>query len=344
MNTVYIHSAPGPWMQEFVPACEAAGLEPRIANLENPGCIAWIRGSGPGAIVFRPNLHLTRFDACIRHLGILREFGCPILPSWPAVLSYDDKMVQAHQLQAFGLPHCETRVATCRDEVEQAAETLGFPLVVKLRSGAGALNVRRIEDLEALRRYAQRMLGRGLSPVPGPAADMGVNLRKAGGLRKSLSKAPGVIAKRVRMKWLTPRERGYVLMQRFYDGNDGDVRVTVLGGRAFVFKRKNRPGDFRASGSGRIDYLDPATCNAEIKLAFQLVDRLKASYLAVDLILDAGKNPLVVEYSPGFVLGAIGGCRGYVDHGGNVHPGVFRAADLMAQDIRAAELPPPDGT
>ena len=42
-------------MQEFVPACEAAGLEPRIANLENPGCIAWIRGSGPGAIVFRPN-------------------------------------------------------------------------------------------------------------------------------------------------------------------------------------------------------------------------------------------------------------------------------------------------
>ena len=323
-------------MQEFVPACEAAGLEPRIVDMERPGCLSQIQAGGPGPVVFRPNLHLTRFEACLRHLGVLRELGHPILPSWPAVLSYDDKVIQARQLQAIGLPHGETRIAIRMEDVEKAAAELGFPLVVKLRTGAGSLNVRRLETAGELRAYAGRMFGRGLSPVAGPGGDLGVNVRKSGGWGKALGKAPRVIAKRIRMKVLTPRERGYVLMQRFYPGNDGDTRVTILGDRAFVYRRRNRPGDFRASGSGRLDYVDPLEHGAEVELAFRLAGALQASFLAVDMIRDERKEPIVVEYCPGFILSLIEGCRGYVTREGRAVPGTFRAADLMAQDIRAA--------
>jgi glutathione synthase/RimK-type ligase-like ATP-grasp enzyme len=54
-----------------------------------------------------------------------------------------------------------------------------------------------------------------------------------------------------------------VYLQKFIKNNDGDYRVTVIGGKfAYSFKRLNRPNDFRASGSGRIDY--SSTPNEEI--------------------------------------------------------------------------------
>ena len=320
-------------MQDLVSAFQSHHLNPCIVNLEHPGCLAQINEMGPGPIMFRPHLHLTRFDSCIRHMGILRELGHSILPSWPAVLSYDDKIVQAEQLHAARLPHCETRVVTCPEDVGPAMEALGLPVVVKLRNGAGSLNVRRIDSLAELHRYAQQMFGRGISPVPGPAMDLNVNIRKSGGILKSLEKAPGVIAKRLRMKRRTLRERGYVLMQRFYEKNDGDVRVTVLGDRAFVFKRRNRPGDFRASGSGQIEYIDPRNHKLEINLAFSLTDYLQASFLAVDMIQDNQQRPIVVEYCPGFVLGLIAGCDGFIHRNGQYTAGTYQSAHLIAQVV-----------
>ena len=50
-------------------------------------------------------------------------------------------------------------------------------------------------------------------------------------------------------------QRSYILWQEFIPDNQRDFRVTIIGRRyAFVFWRNNRPGDFRASGSGLIDY------------------------------------------------------------------------------------------
>ena len=75
---------------------------------------------------------------------------------------------------------------------------------------------------------------------------------------------------------------------------------------------------------------------AEVEVAFRLAEALQASFLAVDLIRDERKNPIVVEYCPGFILSLIEGCRGYVTREGRAVAGTFRAADLMAQDIGAA--------
>src|SRR6185503_17089802 len=46
---------------------------------------------------------------------------------------------------------------------------------------------------------------------------------------------------------------GYILLQEFLSNNKFDTRVTVIGNRAFAYRRFNRPNDFRASGSGNFD-------------------------------------------------------------------------------------------
>ena len=48
-------------------------------------------------------------------------------------------------------------------------------------------------------------------------------------------------------------EKNYAYFQKYIPAQH-DIRITVIGNRAFGFLRKNRKNDFRASGSGLIDY------------------------------------------------------------------------------------------
>src|SRR5690606_9843799 len=71
------------------------------------------------------------------------------------------------------------------------------------------------------------------------------------------------------------KERGYVYFQEFVGGNDSDIRVVVIGGRAFAIRRMVRKNDFRASGSGRILY-DPAIIPlSAVAMAFELAGRME---------------------------------------------------------------------
>ena len=50
------------------------------------------------------------------------------------------------------------------------------------------------------------------------------------------------------------REKCYFYVQDFIPNNNFDIRVIVVCDKAFAIKRYVRKNDFRASGSGYIDY------------------------------------------------------------------------------------------
>jgi hypothetical protein len=86
--------------------------------------------------------------------------------------------------------------------------------------------------------------------------------------------------------------------------------VTVIGNRAFAFRRFNRPGDFRASGSGRIDW-DPRQIDEPgIRLAFRVARRLQTQSLAVDLLQHGGRKVLT-EISYTYASWAVRDCPGH---------------------------------
>jgi hypothetical protein len=86
--------------------------------------------------------------------------------------------------------------------------------------------------------------------------------------------------------------------------------VTVIGSRAFAFRRFNRPGDFRASGSGRIDW-DPQHIDEEsIRLAFRVARHLRTQSLGVDLLQHGGQKVLT-EISYTYASWAVRDCPGH---------------------------------
>jgi hypothetical protein len=105
-------------------------------------------------------------------------------------------------------------------------------------------------------------------------------------------------------------QHGYFFAQEFLPGNDFDVRVTIIGNRAFAFRRFNRPGDFRASGSGRIDW-DPAQIGeGPVRFACRVARQLDAQTVALD-ILRRGSELVVVELTLAYASWAVRDCPGH---------------------------------
>lgn len=82
---------------------------------------------------------------------------------------------------------------------------------------------------------------------------------------------------------LISNHRRKFILQQYVDGLQGDYRVVVYGKKFYVLYRKNRPDDFRASGSMRFNY--------NIELPTELLDYSKKVFDSFDvpyIALDIG--------------------------------------------------------
>ena len=117
-------------------------------------------------------------------------------------------------------------------------------------------------------------------------------------------------------------QKNYALFQEFISGNEFDTRMTVIGDRAFAFRRFNRPDDFRASGSGRIVYDAAAIDPRCIRAAFDAARKLGSQSMAFDFLFRGEpKEPVVCEISYGYADWAVERCSGHWDSALNWHDG-----------------------
>ena len=112
---------------------------------------------------------------------------------------------------------------------------------------------------------------------------------------------------------------GQIYVQEFLEGNKADLRITVIGDKyAYGFWRKNRENDFRASGSGNIDYQTDIPQNV-IRYCSQISKRYGFDSMAYD-ILFRDSDFFIVEMSYGYNESALYNSKGYyeLDQNGGV--------------------------
>jgi hypothetical protein len=132
-------------------------------------------------------------------------------------------------------------------------------------------------------------------------------------------------------------QKDSILFQTYLPNNTFDTRVTIIGKKAFAFRRFVRKNDFRASGSGILD-LDPDKIDMRcIEIAFRISQKLKFDTMAYDFIYDQANNPFINEISYCFVDRIVHDCHGYWDeqlawHDGNYWPQQMQLEDFLGNN------------
>jgi glutathione synthase/RimK-type ligase-like ATP-grasp enzyme len=152
-------------------------------------------------------------------------------------------------------------------------ENATFPVVFKLKGGAGSANVVLIKNKQEAINVTRKMFSlKGVSSGKIPHNNNLTYLRdflKLYGLRRFIAEKRGRLGPEGRRPYWQI-QRDYVFFQKFFPNNQYDQRVTVIGKRAFSFLRYTRPNDFRASGSGLIEYDIEKNHKSCIKIAFEI--------------------------------------------------------------------------
>lgn len=333
---VAIHNTPGRFSERWIQFCTERGIPMRFVDCYRSDIVEQL--SGCNILMW----HWNHGDRATKHFArqLTASLECAGLDVFPSVATswhYDDKVGQKYLLEAVGAPLVPTHVFFDRSSALSWVEQTTFPKVFKLSGGAGSADVRLVQNAEAATRLVGAMFGRGISSRGYMQAfkDRGASVlrnRDATSI-KSLLAGIGKVAKVPSKLLARSRDRGYAYFQDFISGNDHDIRVVVIGRRAFAIKRLVREGDFRASGSGKIVYAPnevPLEC---VKIAFEITARLASQCAAYDFVFD-GNRPLIVEVSYAFAQDAYRACPGYWDdtlnwHSEHVEPERFMIEDAL---------------
>jgi hypothetical protein len=265
-----------------------------------------------------------------------KDLLIPVFPDYKTTWHHDDKIRQYFLLKAHGYPIIDSWIFWEKPQalywLKNQAE---YPLVFKLKSSAGSQDVVMVKDYLLARRITKRIFGQGilLGHVPG---NFNLKIKDFKWLRffdKILKKAYRFYKGRdINLQW--QREKNYVLFQKFLSGNEYDTRITVIGNRAFGFRRFNRKNDFRSSGSGKINYEIDKIDRDFIRIAFDISTKLGFQSMAYDFLWEEYQKPALCEMSYTYLDIAVYRCPGYWDnnlkwHEGNFWPQYFHLQDLL---------------
>ncbi len=237
--------------------------------------------------------------------------GKMVYPDSSSCWMFDDKIAEKYLLESIQIPLVESFVFFSKDNALAWVKEERLPVVYKLPQGAGSSNVRLIRDWKD----AERVCKIHFSLFGRPDFAMQLYSKK---LKFYLNEIIRML-KNDLFKYAT-QNKGFIYFQKYLPNNTYDIRVTIIGDRAIIFKRWVRPNDFRASGSGRIDYNVSEEDKKAILIARKVTDQIHSITMALDFIYDKEKGNLkIVELSYGFMAKVVEDAPGWYDRSMNFH-------------------------
>ncbi len=256
----------------------------------------------------------------------------PVWPNYYTRWHFDDKISQAYFFKSLGIPHAKTWVFWNKEQADSFLEEVTYPIVLKLKSGAGSANVILIKGVKDGKSYVNAFFNRGIFPYTFNEHKIeGITLKSR--LKTAIKSLLGISTSSPSTYW--DPQKNYVLFQEFLQGNEYDTRITVIGKRLFGFRRFNRENDFRASGSGKIDYNPDFIENQMLLLARNLSIRQKFQCMSYDFLIRDGV-PVLIEMSYGFSGQALYQCPGHWDFNMNWHQGKMWPEEAQVLDFLAS--------
>lgn len=330
---IAIHQKEKDFSPKWIDYCKKKNIGYKIVNcytndiiddLEDCDALMWHFSQGSSRdILFAKQLMFS-----------LETAGKIVFPDFYTAWHFDDKVGQKYLLESINAPMVSSYVFYGRQEALNWVEKTHFPKVFKLRGGAGSANVRIVENESDARKLISKAFGSGFSQYDKWGSLKERWYQYSNGKSELWNVIKGVLrfGRTTELARVAGRERGYIYFQEFIRGNEFDIRVVVIDGKAFAIKRMVREGDFRASGSGDMRYKKEHFSNETLKISFDLAQKLKSKSLAIDFVYK-NSQPLIVEISYGFSRTDFSDFPGYWDDDLNWYSEPFNAQGWMVESV-----------
>lgn len=328
-----IHKSKDSFSERWIEYCEKQKIDYKLVNCYRNDIISQL--SDCNALMWHFSQNNPKDMLFARQLIYsVQASGKKVFPDFNTSWHFNDKVGQKYLLESINAPLAETWIFYNRDEAIDWAEHTVFPKVFKLRGGAGSQNVRLVKSARHAQSLIRRAFGKGF-PVYDAFGSLKERYRK---YKLGKTDFQDILEGIARLLILPPyaraagNERGYIYFQEFIPDNDYDIRVIVVGDRAFAIKRMIRDNDFRASGSGIILYGKENFQEHTITLAFRLAHSLGSQCTAFDFVY-YNDVPYLLEISFGFMVEGYDPCEGYWDRELNWYEGRFNPYGWMVDMV-----------
>ena len=321
---IAIHNGSSGFHRRWLKYCQEQNLPYKLVDCYSSSIISELKDC---KILFWHHHHRNPKDILIAKeiLFALEHSGLKVFPNFKTGWHFDDKVAQKYLFEALGLPHVPSYVFFDKVEALTWIEKASFPIVWKLRRGAGSANVALVESPRKAKVLIRRSFGNGFKQYSawGSLKERIQKYKNGKTEMKDLLKGILRLVYEPQFSRIIGKETGYIYFQDFIPNLICDYRIIVIDGKAFAIKRYVRKNDFRASGSGNLEY-DRHNFSSEIlETAFNIAEKLRSDSCVLDFVFHEDKY-LLVEVSYGFPMeGFADDCPGYWDKNLDWHEGNF---------------------
>lgn len=329
-----IHSQKGSFSDRWIIYCERQNIPFKLVNCYDNDIIQQLEDCD--ALLWHHQQ--TNYKDVLLAKNILfaiEQYGKTVFPNFNTGWHFDNKVAQKYLLESVDAPMVPSYAFYDRKTAIEWVQQSTFPKVFKLKGGSGSGNVKLAKTSQQALRLIDKAFRSGFSQSDswGNLKERYRQVRTGRKPLRHLLNGLGRLIISTEYDRMHGKEKGYVYFQDFIPNNSFDIRVIVIGSKAFALKRLVRENDFRASGSGKIIY-EPNEIDIRcVSIAFEVNSKLKTQCIAYDFIFDQNDNPLIVEISYGFSVLAYDNCPGYWDEQLSWHEGAFNPQFWMIENI-----------
>jgi glutathione synthase/RimK-type ligase-like ATP-grasp enzyme len=188
------------------------------------------------------------------HLINMQSQGVVLIPGIEHFIAHENKSFQTIFLQNKKIPYVNSRVISNYEEGMRYFNENNLPFVVKTSDGWGSRGVKLIKNRIKFKYFMLR------------------NLKDRYHGSKGLGK---------------------IVVQEYLKDLEGDWKILIFGNKIAGLYRLNRKNDFRASGSGQIQFEDVP--EYILNFAFEVKEELKVPWCSLD-VFDTKEGPVLGEF------------------------------------------------
>lgn len=300
------------WWKKFAEALEAKQqngfpIDYKIINVEAD---SWIDDIKPfDVLIWKPAYLGSEIVGYFKEkiYFIQNVLKKTVIPNYDSIWHYDSKIAQSYLFRHFGIPSPKTVVSFDLSDARELITKAEMPVVYKKSWGAASKNVELIKTKTDGMNLVSRLFFQS----------------EWENIKKDKNKYSFHLLMNLQYPWFWHKviekfsngqklsdRFGVIYWQEFIKDNSADLRITVIGNKyAYGFWRNNRINDFRASGSGKLDY-DKVIPSNLILECVSISKLLNFDSMAYDILFKNGEF-VINEISYAYVDTACFNANGY---------------------------------